>query len=208
MSDTTAFNPQAVAIPPDATDPFALFAAWFAEAKQSEINDPNAMTIASCTPDGFPSARTVLLKGYDRAGFVFYTNKESRKGDELGANPRAALLFYWKSLHRQVRIEGLVEDVSDAEADAYYNTRARVSRLGAWASIQSRPLAERAELVARLAEMEARYPGEDVPRPPNWSGYRVLPARFEFWQDMPYRLHDRTVFTPDGAGWAGSKIYP
>ena len=208
MSDTTAFNPQAVAIPPGATDPFALFASWFAEAKQSEINDPNAMTVATCTPDGLPSARTVLMKGYDEAGFVFYTNKESRKGDELAANRRAALLFYWKSLHRQVRIEGVVEDVTDAEADAYYNTRARVSRLGAWASIQSRPLPDRAELVARLAEMEARYPGDDVPRPPNWSGYRVVPARFEFWQDMPYRLHDRSIFTPAGKGWVSSKLYP
>lgn len=208
MSDTTAFNPQAVAIPPGATDPFALFAEWFAEAKASEINDPNAMTVASCTPDGRPSARTVLLKGYDEAGFVFYTNKESRKGDELAANPRAALLFYWKSLHRQIRIEGVVEDVCDAEADAYYNTRARVSRLGAWASIQSRPLPARSDLVQRLAEMEARYPGEHVPRPPNWSGYRVVPARFEFWKDMPYRLHDRSVFMPDGAGWISSKIYP
>jgi pyridoxamine 5'-phosphate oxidase len=208
MSDTTAFNPQAVAIPAGATDPFGLFASWFAEAKQSEINDPNAMIVATCTLDGLPSARTVLMKGYDEAGFVFYTNKESRKGDELAANPRAALLFYWKSLHRQVRIEGVVEDVTDAEADAYYNTRARVSRLGAWASIQSRPLSERGELVARLAEMEARYPGDDVPRPPNWSGYRVVPTRFEFWQDMPYRLHDRSVFTPAGQGWASSKLYP
>ena len=208
MSDTTAFSPQAVAIPPDAADPYALFGAWFAEAKESEVNDPNAMTIASCTADGIPSARIVLMKGYDRTGFVFYTNKESRKGRELNANRRAALLFYWKTLHRQVRIEGMVEDVTDAEADAYYQTRARISRLGAWASIQSRPLPERSELVARLAEMEARYPGEDVPRPPNWSGYRVVPSRFEFWQDMPYRLHDRTIFTPADQGWVSSKIYP
>lgn len=196
------------AISTDATDPFALFATWFAEASKTEINDPNAMTVASCTADGMPSARIVLLKDYDPAGFVFYTNKESRKGNELNANRRAALLFYWKSLHRQIRIEGDVEDVTDAEADAYYDTRARISRLGAWASIQSRPLPARADLERRVTEVDARYPDEHVPRPPHWSGYRVVPQRFEFWQDMPFRLHDRTIFTPTSSGWVSSKIYP
>jgi pyridoxamine 5'-phosphate oxidase len=196
------------AISADAADPFALFATWFAEASKTEVNDPNAMTVASCTAEGMPSARIVLLKDYDAKGFVFYTNKESRKGQELNANRHAALLFYWKTLHRQIRIEGLVEDVTDAEADAYYNTRARISRLGAWASIQSRPLAAREVLEQRVAEVDARYPDEQVPRPPHWSGYRVVPQRFEFWQDMPFRLHDRTIFTPTPSGWVSSKIYP
>jgi pyridoxamine 5'-phosphate oxidase len=191
------------------TDPFAQFDAWFNEAKASELNDPNAMTLATCTTAGMPSARIVLLKDRDARGFVFYTNKESRKGGELATNPNAALLFHWKSLQRQVRIEGHVEDVTDAEADRYYASRARVSRLGAWASIQSRPLPERAELERRVAEFDAQYPGEEVPRPAHWSGYRLLPSRFEFWQDMPYRLHDRTIFTAGAAaGWAISKLYP
>ena len=196
------------ALSPDLTDPFALFATWLAEASTREINDPNAMTIASCTADGLPSARIVLMKDFDPRGFVFYTNKESRKGSELNTNRNAALLFHWKTLQRQVRVEGTVEDVTDAEADAYYATRARVSRLGAWASIQSRPLPQRAELERRVAEADARYPGEAVPRPPNWSGYRVLPKRIEFWQDMPFRLHDRTVFTREATGWSVSKLYP
>jgi pyridoxamine 5'-phosphate oxidase len=150
----------------------------------------------------------VLLKGVDPRGFVFYTNKTSRKGDEITANGNVALLFYWKSLHRQIRIEGPVEDVTDAEADAYFATRARISRLGAWASTQSRPLAERSVLERRLAEMEERFP-EDIARPPYWSGYRVLPVMFEFWQDMPYRLHDRTVYRRDSdGGWVQSKLFP
>jgi pyridoxamine 5'-phosphate oxidase len=189
-------------------DPYAHFADWFAEAKRGEPNDPNAMTLATCTPDGMPSARIVLLKGVDPRGFVFYTNKQSRKGGELGANPRAALLFHWKSLQRQVRVEGTVEDVTDAEADAYYATRARISRLGAWASDQSRPLPAREVLEARVAEMEARYPDETIPRPPHWSGYRLLPARFEFWRDMPFRLHDRTIYAPAGDTWGTTKLFP
>jgi pyridoxamine 5'-phosphate oxidase len=188
--------------------PFTLFAAWFAEATAAEPNDPNAMTLATCTPGGLPSARIVLLKGWDEAGFVFYTNTQSRKGDELAANPHAALLFHWKSLHRQIRIEGAVGPVTPAEADAYYASRARISRLGAWASIQSRPLAERAELERRVAAFDAQYPGEAIPRPPHWSGYRVTPARMEFWQDMPFRLHDRTVFTRAGDSWHLGKLYP
>jgi pyridoxamine 5'-phosphate oxidase len=190
-------------------DPYAKFAAWFADAQATEPNDANAVIVATATPDGIPSARTLLLKEWDARGFVVFTNKTSRKGQELAANPRAALLFYWKLTHRQVRIEGDVEDVSDAEADAYYNSRARVSRLGAWASLQSQVLPDRSELERRVAEIEAKHPGETIPRPPHWSGYRVRPRRFEFWQDMPFRLHDRTVYTPDaGGGWKTHKLYP
>jgi pyridoxamine 5'-phosphate oxidase len=188
-------------------DPFEQFRGWFAEAEQAEPNDPNAMAIASATPEGRPSVRMVLLKEWDKRGFVFYTNTESRKGDELKANPQAALLFHWKSLRRQVRIEGRVEPVSDAEADAYYASRARLSRLGAWASEQSRPLPGRGALLRRVAKYEARYLGE-VPRPPYWSGYRVVPERFEFWQDMPFRLHDRLVYERAGEGWQTMKLYP
>jgi pyridoxamine 5'-phosphate oxidase len=196
------------------TDPFAVFAAWMAAAEQSEPNDPNAMTVATASPDGAPSARILLLKGVDTPdidprGFVFFTNQRSRKGDELAANARAALLFHWKTLGRQVRVEGTVGIVSSAEADAYFATRPRLSRLGAWASDQSRPLGSRAELEQRLAECEARFPGEDIPRPPYWGGYRLLPARFEFWQNMPFRLHDRTIFTQaQGGGWTSGKLFP
>jgi pyridoxamine 5'-phosphate oxidase len=189
--------------------PFAQFRNWMAEAEKAETKDPNAMIVATATPDGHPSARAILLKGVDDRGFVFYTNKESRKAEELAANANVFLLFYWKSLGRQIRIEGTVENVTDAEADAYYASRPRISRLGAWASQQSRPLPERALLEQRLAEAEQHYPGDDIPRPDYWSGYRVLPVVFEFWQDMPYRLHDRTVYrrTADG-GWAQTKLFP
>jgi pyridoxamine 5'-phosphate oxidase len=189
-------------------DPFEQFSTWFAEARASEPNDPNAMTLASCTPTGIPSARIVLLKHHDARGFVFYTNKQSRKGLELNANRNAAVLFHWKSLGRQVRIEGTVQDVGDAEADAYFASRPRDSRLGAWASLQSQVLPDRAELLRRLAEMDARYPGEAVPRPPYWSGYRVVPERFEFWRDMPFRLHERIVHARDGDGWTTGRLYP
>ena len=189
-------------------DPLEIFRVWFAEAGQAEPNDPNAMAVASATPDGRPSVRMVLLKEWDTRGFVFYTNKESRKGGELNANPHAALLFHWKSLRRQVRIEGRVEDVSDAEADAYYASRARLSRIGAWASEQSRPLPGRGALLKRMAKYEATHIGEQIPRPPFWSGYRVVPARIEFWQEMPFRLHDRTVYLLAGEGWDIVKLYP
>jgi pyridoxamine 5'-phosphate oxidase len=190
-------------------DPFARFREWMAEAEASEPADANAMTVVTATPDGMPSARMLLLKGVDARGFVFFTNLESRKADELAANPRVALLFHWKSLGRQIRIEGTTEPVTADEADAYFATRPRISRLGAWASDQSRPLAERAELERRLAEQERRYPDDAIPRPPHWSGYRVIPTRFEFWQNMPFRLHDRTVYDrmPDGS-WAIGKLLP
>jgi pyridoxamine 5'-phosphate oxidase len=192
-----------------AADPFTKFDDWMAEAWTHEPEDANAMTLATTTPDGLPSARIVLLKGADARGFVFYTNKQSRKAEELAANTRAALLFHWKTLGRQVRIEGRVEDVTDAEADAYYATRARISRLGAWASDQSRVLPDRVVLERRLAEYEVKYPGEDIPRPPHWSGYRVVPAKFEFWQNMPYRLHDRTVYArAANGGWSIGKLFP
>jgi pyridoxamine 5'-phosphate oxidase len=191
------------------TDPFAWFQHWMAEAESSEPSDPNAMTVVTVGEGGRPSARTILLKGVDPRGFVFYTNTQSRKGDELRGNQLISLLFYWKSLGRQIRVEGKAEAVTQAEADAYYASRPRISRLGAWASDQSRPLSERAELERRLAHFEATYPGEDIPRPPHWSGYRVLPERFEFWQNMPFRLHDRTIFerAPDG-GWTRGKLFP
>jgi pyridoxamine 5'-phosphate oxidase len=190
-------------------DPFAKFQEWMSEAWAHEPEDANAMTLATATSDGIPSARIVLLKGADARGFVFYTNKQSRKAGELAGNARAALLLHWKPLGRQVRIEGHVEDVTDAEADAYYVTRPRISRLGAWASDQSRVLSERAVLERRLQEYEAKYPGEDIPRPPHWSGYRVIPETFEFWQNMPYRLHDRTVYTrATNGGWMVGKLFP
>ena len=193
---------------PDAAEPYGLFEAWFAEAQAREPNDPNAMCLATTTPDGWPSARVVLLKGRDERGFVFYTNEESRKGQELLANPRAALCFHWKSLRRQVRVEGTVERVTPAEANAYYASRPRGSRIAAWASVQSRPLASRAEFEAKIAEYEGLYPGEEVPRPPHWGGFRILPLRIEFWQDMPFRRHDRLVFERKDEGWDTGRLYP
>jgi pyridoxamine 5'-phosphate oxidase len=188
-------------------DPLARFDAWFAEASALEPNDPNAMTVATADQDGRPSARVVLLKGHDARGFVFYTNMRSRKAEELAANPYAALLFHWKSLRRQVRIEGRVDVVSAAEADAYFHSRARASQLGAVASDQSKPLAERRIFTERVAAVELRYP-EEVPRPPHWSGYRVVPESIEFWQDMPYRLHDRLLYSRNADGWSVTRLYP
>lgn len=189
-------------------DPHALFEDWFAEAKAAELNDPNAMTLATVDAQGQPSARMVLLKGHDDRGFVFYTNLESRKAQDLRAVPRAGLLFHWKSLRRQVRIEGPVERVSDAEGDAYFATRGRDSQLGAWASDQSRPLDSRATFEARFAAMEARFAGGEVPRPPHWNGTRVIPERIEFWQDRAHRLHERRLFVRDGEGWKERLLYP
>ena len=193
---------------PDVADPFRLFEAWLEEAKASEPNDPNALALATATPDGRPSVRMVLLKGFDADGFVFYTNYESRKGGELQGNPHAALLFHWKTLRRQVRVEGAVSPVTEAEADAYFASRARISRLGAIASDQSRPLPSRTEFERRVETLDAQYPGDTIPRPVHWSGFRVTPESIEFWQDMPFRLHDRRVFTRDGDGWRKTALYP
>ena len=191
------------------TDPFALFDAWFAEACAAEINDPEAMAVASVGADGQPSLRMVLLKGHGPDGFVFYTNRESRKGGELAEHQRAALLFHWKSLRRQVRIEGLVAPVTDAEADAYFASRGRDSQLGAWASDQSRPLASRALFEKRFAEVQARFEGAAVPRPPHWSGFQVAPERIEFWSDRPHRLHERRLFVREEvSGWTESLLFP
>jgi pyridoxamine 5'-phosphate oxidase len=190
------------------TDPYQLFEIWFAEARASEINDAEAMALATADPAGRPSVRTVLLKGHGPDGFIFYTNEQSAKGDDLAANPRAALLFHWKALRRQVRIEGPVEPASDAEADAYFASRARDSQLGAWASDQSRPLDARETFEQRLEETKRRFEGRDVPRPPHWRGYRVIAERIEFWTDRPYRLHERRLFTSIGGGWDEGLLYP
>jgi pyridoxamine 5'-phosphate oxidase len=190
------------------TDPLALFDDWLAEARMSEINDPEAMALATADEVGNPSVRMVLLKEHGPHGFVFYTNEQSAKGEDLAANPRAALLFHWKSLRRQVRIEGPVERVSDAVADAYFATRARDSQLGAWASDQSRPLDRRETFEQRFDQVEQRYEGADVPRPPHWRGYRVIPETIEFWLDRPHRLHERRLFSREGHGWAEGLLYP
>lgn len=193
---------------PAATDPFALFEEWMREAEASEINDANAMTLATATADGAPSARMVLLKGIDDRGFVFYTNLDSRKGGELAANPRAALCFHWKSLRRQVRVTGAVEPVSGEDADAYFKSRPRGSRIGAWASRQSHPLASRRELIAEVARHTARFGLGDIPRPSHWSGFRVVPDTIEFWRDRPFRLHDRLVYSRVAEGWRTKRLFP
>ncbi|QPQ54820.1 pyridoxamine 5'-phosphate oxidase [Allosphingosinicella flava] len=190
------------------TDPHLLFDQWLTNAVAEEPNDPNAMALATAGADGRPSVRMVLLKGHDPRGFVFYTNLDSRKGGELAANPHAALLFHWKSLRRQIRIEGAIEPVSPEEADAYFASRGRDSQLGAWASEQSRPLDARTTFEARYEEMRARFDGAAVPRPPRWSGFRVLPERIEFWNDRAHRLHERRLFVKDGAGWSEGLLYP
>ena len=191
-------------------DPFALFDVWLAEAAASEPNDPNAMALATCAPSGAPSVRMVLLKGHGADGFVFYTNFASRKGLELATNPHAALLFHWKSLRRQVRVEGRVEEVSAVEADAYFASRHPLSRLGSAASDQSRPLPDRATYLARVEALRTRYPDGDVPRPPHWSGYRVVPAAIEFWTDREHRLHERRRFEREDASapWTSMLLYP
>jgi len=189
-------------------NPIEVFREWLAEAEASEPNDPTAMAVATVDTAGNPSVRMLLLKGIDERGFAFYTNFESRKGRELLAQPRAALCFHWKSLRRQVRVEGPVEIVSDAEADAYFHSRARVSQIGAVASDQSGPLDSRATLEARVAGIEAMLDGADVPRPPNWSGFRVIPQSIEFWKDGAFRLHDRILFTREGMDWTVERLYP
>ena len=191
-----------------ANEPYALFEAWFAEAKASEPEDPNAIALATADPSGLPNVRMVLLKGHDPRGFVFYTNTQSNKGRELEANPQAALCLHWKSLRRQVRVRGAVERVSDEEADAYYASRPRQSRIGAWASQQSRPLESRFALEKAVAVNAARFAVGDIPRPPHWTGFRILPATIEFWADRPFRLHDRMVFTRVGEGWETTRLYP
>ncbi len=192
-----------------ADDPFALFDLWYAEARSSEPNDSNAMALATVDAAGQPSVRMVLLKGHGPQGFVFYTNRESRKAQELGEGSKAALLFHWKSLRRQIRIEGPVSRVTDAESDAYFASRSRDSQLGAWASEQSRPLADRATFEARFEEMRARFEGGNVPRPPHWGGYRVTPQRIEFWLDREHRLHERRVFARTGEdGWEEGLLFP
>lgn len=188
--------------------PFALFDEWYARAQAEEPNDPNAMALATADARGRPSVRTVLLKGHGPEGFIFYTNQQSRKADNLHANPHAALLFHWKSLRRQVRIEGAVTTVSDIVADAYFATRSRDSQLGAWASEQSRTLPSRDIFEARYDEVRARFEGGPVPRPPHWSGYLVSPERIEFWEDRAHRLHHRRLFLRDGEGWSESLLYP
>jgi len=202
----TQITPMDMTVP---HDPFDLFRAWLEEAGRTEPNDPNAMSLATVDAQGRPSVRIVLLKGLDQRGFVFYTNTESRKGEQLRDRPAAGLCFHWKSLRRQIRVEGEVERVTDADADAYFASRPRGSRIGAWASLQSRPLPDRDTLIRRVAEIEARHAGAEIPRPPHWSGYRVIPDRIEFWQDREFRLHDRWLYTRDGEGdWTVGRLYP
>ena len=191
-----------------AADPFQLFDQWFAEAQASEPNDPEAMALATSDSLGQPSVRMVLLKGHGPDGFVFYTNEQSAKAEQIAEDPHAALLFHWKTLRRQVRVEGPVARTTNAEADAYFATRARESQLGAWASDQSRPLDSRATFEAHFEEVKRRFEGQDVPRPPHWGGYRVIPQRIEFWLDRPHRLHERRLFTLEGEGWTEGLLYP
>lgn len=203
MTDTANAIPQG--------DPFQLFDTWFADAKESEPNDPNAMALATATPDAAPSVRMVLLKGRDSRGFVFYTNAQSRKGEEILANPQAALLFHWKSLRRQIRIEGPLTEVSEKEADTYFHSRAFVSQVGSAASDQSRPLDSRATYDARVSELRAAYEVQgEVPRPPHWTGFRISPVAMEFWLDRPNRLHERRRFvrTGEDAQWTSNLLYP
>ncbi|TPW35701.1 pyridoxamine 5'-phosphate oxidase [Oecophyllibacter saccharovorans] len=196
-------------------DPFTLFGNWLHAAEETELNDPNAMAVATATPDGLPSVRILLLKGMDKNGFVFYTNADSLKGEELRENPQAALLFHWKSQRRQVRISGPVQPVSSEEADAYFASRSRLSQLGALASEQSRPLIDRAVFEKRLKDVQTRYKDEEnIPRPENWKGYRVVPTSFEFWQERAYRLHDRARWrrpadlSGEAPGWMVTRLYP
>lgn len=209
------YDPAAQPPPDDAvlfaeSEPFALFEHWFKDAKEKEPADPNAMALSTADAAGAPDVRMVLLKGVDRHGFVFYSNAESAKGRQLAANPRAAVVFHWKSLKRQVRVRGLIEPVSDAEADAYFQSRDRGARLGAWASQQSRPLEDRLALEKRIAEFAAKFGLGTVPRPAYWRGWRLVPTAIEFWRDRPFRLHDRLVFERADAqsAWVKHRLYP
>ncbi len=213
MSDTTPIEHPSWLTTGDFTaadEPLRLFAAWLTDATASEPRDPTAMTLATVDADGLPNARMVLLKGADERGFVFYTNMDSQKGQELGAHPLAALVFYWKSSNRQVRVRGTVERVTDAEADAYFASRPRQAQIGAWASKQSAPLESRLAFEKAVAVYAAKYAIGAVPRPPNWSGYRIVPLSIEFWQERPFRLHDRIAFKRDhpGAAWNKTRLYP
>lgn len=190
------------------SEPYKLFATWLEQAAESEINDPNGMSLATVDPSGMPNVRMVLLKGFDERGFVFYTNLESQKGQEILSSMKAALCFHWKSLRRQVRVRGHVEIVTDDEADEYYASRPRGSRIGAWASKQSRALESRFALEKAVAEYTAKYPIGDIPRPRHWSGFRIMPTSIEFWHDRPFRLHDRVEFTCDGNRWSKKRLYP
>ena len=192
----------------EAEEPWALFKSWLEDAARSEPNDPNAMALATVDPDGLPNVRMVLLKDADPSGFVFYTNTESTKGRELLATRKAALVLHWKSLRRQIRARGPVAVVSDAEADAYFQSRPRDSRIGAWASQQSRPLESRFALEKAVALNTAKYAVGEVPRPPHWTGFRIAPVSIEFWHDRPFRLHDRIAFTREGEGWRRTRLYP
>ncbi len=189
-------------------DPIAAFQDWLEEAEASEPRDSTAMAVATVGEDGMPSVRMILLKGVDARGFVFYTNFESRKGRQLLAHPKAALVFHWKSLGRQLRVEGGIENVSDAEADAYFASRPREARIGAWASDQSRPLEGRFELEKRVAQYGLKYAVGEIPRPPYWSGFRILPCMIEFWEQGAFRLHQRLVYHRDGVGWRTERLYP
>jgi pyridoxamine 5'-phosphate oxidase len=209
------YDPTAAPPPDDAdffaqNEPFALFEQWFRRAREKEPHDPNAMALATAGADGAPDLRMVLLKDVGPEGFSFYSNAESAKGTQLSANPRAALCFHWKSLRRQVRVRGLIEPVSDAEADAYFKTRDRGARLGAWASAQSRPLPDRLALEKRVAEFALKFGLGDIPRPPHWRGYRLVPLSIEFWRDRPFRLHDRLVFerADASAPWSKQRLFP